>query len=335
MRQHNATHRFLIVRLGALGDIVHGIPVAAALRERYPYARIDWMVDPRHAELLGRVQGLDALVPVNTWRPMATMATLRMLRTVGYSAVLDLQGLVKSAALARAVGAWRTIGFPRAHLREPLAHRFYSDTPEPGERQHVVHKNLSLLSPLGAREVKPSFPIDAAPTAVAQEVIERMGGPYAVINPGAGWPNKRWPPDRFAAVAAALRRSHGMRSLVLWGPAEGPLAMAVVSAADGAAEQAPSTSVSDLLGIARGARVMIAGDTGPLHLAAAVGTPIVALYGPTMGWRNGPWSVADVTLSRTEGCSCLYKRRCRKKAPCIQDIGVDEVVAAVTRRIGR
>jgi heptosyltransferase I len=333
--RHNATHRFLIVRLGSLGDIVHGIPVAAALRERFPFARIDWMVDPRHAELLRHVKGIDALVPVRTWRPLATLNTVRMLRSISYTAVLDLQGLVKSAVLARAVGAWRTIGFPRAHLREPMARLFYSETPEPGERQHVVHKNLSLLAPLGARGVRPSFPIDAAATPVAQEVIDRLGGPYAVINPGAGWPNKRWPPERFAAVAATVRDRLGVRSLVVWGPGEAPLAKAVVAASEGAAEQAQVTSVSDLLGIARGARVMIAGDTGPLHLAAAVGTPVVALFGPTMAWRNGPWSLSDVTLSRTDGCACLYARRCRKKAPCIQDITVDEVVTAVARRLAR
>ena len=138
MRQ-GGTHRFLIVRLGSLGDVVHGIPVAAALRERFPSSRIDWMVDPRYAELLGHVQGIDSPVPVNPKRrPLAAMSTLRMLRKIEYTAVLDLQGLVKSAALARAVGAWRTIGFPRGHLREPMARHFYSDMPDPGEQRHVV-----------------------------------------------------------------------------------------------------------------------------------------------------------------------------------------------------
>jgi lipopolysaccharide heptosyltransferase I len=332
--RHAATHKFLIVRLGSLGDVVHAIPVAAALRERFPSSRIDWLVDPRYVELLEHVRGIDAPIPVRLGRrPLAAMSMLKALRRVSYTAALDLQGLVKSAMLARAVGAWRTIGFPRAHLREPMARHFYSETPEPAEHTHVVHKNLSLLTPLGAREVQPSFPIEVPVTPVAEEIASR--GPYAVINPGAAWPNKRWAPQRFGDVAAALRDRLGIRSLVAWGPGERALASAVVSASDGAADLAPATTVSDLLGVSRVAKVMISGDTGPLHLAAAVGTPVVALFGPTLAWRNGPWSPADTVLSRTDTCGCLYKRRCRKKTPCIQDIGVEEVVTTVMRRIGR
>lgn len=333
---HDTSHRFLIVRLGSLGDVVHGIPVAAALRERFPSARIDWMVDPRYVELLGHVQGIDALIPVNPRRdPVAMLSTVRALRHVGYTAAIDLQGLLKSAVLARAVGAWRTIGFQKAHLREPMARFFYTDTPDPGDSQHVVYKNLALLTPLGARDLQPSFPIGVPLTTVAEEAGERFGGRYALISPGAGWPNKRWPTERFGAVASAVHETLGLRSLVVWGPGEQPLAAAVVAASHGAAEAAPATSVSDLLGIARGASVMIAGDTGPLHLAVAVGTPVVALFGPTIGRRNGPWRASDVIVSRTDRCSCLYVRRCRLGAPCINDIAVEEIVDAVKRRLGR
>ena len=169
---------------------------------------------------------------------------------------------------------------------------------------------------------------------MAQEVAEQFGRAYAVLNPGAAWPNKRWPADRFGAVAAALRDRLHLRSLVLWGPGEQALASAVVSSSVGAATLAPKTTITDLLGIFRSAGVMIGGDTGPLHLAAAVGTPIVALFGPSMPWRNGPWAPSDVALSRADTCSCLYVRRCRKKkSPCINDISVDEVVSAVARRL--
>lgn len=332
---HDTSHRFLIVRLGSLGDVVHGIPVAAALRERFPSARIDWMVDPRYVELLGHVHGIDALIPVSPRRgPLAMLSSVLALRLVEYTAAIDLQGLLKSAVLARAVGAWRTIGFQKAHLREPMARFFYTDMPEPGEREHVVYKNLALLSPLGVRDFRPSFPIGASVTAVAEETGERLGGQYALISPGAGWPNKRWPTERFGAVASVLRDTLGLRSVVIWGPGEEAMALAVVAASRGAAELAPSTSVSDLLGIARGARVMIAGDTGPLHLAAAVGTPVVAIFGPTIGQRNGPWNASDLIVSRTDRCSCLYARRCRKAAPCINEITVDEIVDAVVRRLG-
>jgi len=120
---------------------------------------------------------------------------------------------------------------------------------------------------------------------------------------------------------------------VLWGPGEQALAAAVAAASQGAAETAPPTSIGDVVGIARGAQLMISGDTGPLHIAGAVGTPLVALFGPTRTERNGPWAAHDLTVSRTAQCICLYERRCRRAVPCIDDIGIDEVMAAVRRRL--
>jgi lipopolysaccharide heptosyltransferase I len=329
------SHRFLIVRLGALGDVIHGIPVAAALRERFPASRIDWMVDPTYVDLLRHVRGVDAPVPVDPRRQRASLlATLRQLRAVGYTAAVDLQGLIKSAVLARSVGAWRTIGFPRAHLREPLARLFYTETPDPGTHRHVVYKNLALLASIGIRQPRPAFPIEVPDTPVLDEARRAVGGhAYAVLNPGAGWPNKQWPAARFGALAAALRDRAGLRSLVLWGPGEEALAGEVVDASGGAAVRSPATGILDLFAIAKAARVMVSGDTGPLHVATAVGTPVVGLFGPTYADRNGPWSASDVTIARTEGCACLYRRRCRRGQPCIEEIGVDEVASAVGMRL--
>ena len=120
--------------------------------------------------------------------------------------------------------------------------------------------------------------------------------PFVVLNPGAAWPNKRWPPDRFGAVARWLRRVHGLSSVVTWGPGDETMAAAVVAGSAGAACLAPPTSIADLIAIVREAALMVSGDTGPMHLAAAVGTPIVGIYGPTDAARNGPWSVDDVTV---------------------------------------
>lgn len=329
-------NKFLIIRLGSLGDVVHGIPAAAALRRRYPQAQIDWMVDPRYTELLDLVECLDRRIPFDP-RDLARLggaawATLRDLRRAHYDAVIDLQGLLKSAVLARLVAARRTIGLPRRHLREPLARLFYSDTPDPGAAAHVIRKSLGLLTAVGVDDTDVRFPIAIPRTPAAALVAERIGShEYAIVNPGAAWPNKRWPADRFGAVAAAVRAEFGLPSVVLWGPGEQALAEAVVAASQGAAAVAPQTSIADLVAIARGARVMVSGDTGPLHIAGAVGTPVVALFGPTFAERNGPWSARDVVVARTDRCSCLYERRCRHATPCIDDIGVAEVVAAVRR----
>jgi len=153
------------------------------------------------------------------------------------------------------------------------------------------------------------------------------------LNPGAAWPNKRWPPDRFAAVARAVRERHGLTSVVLWGPGEEALADVIVDAAAGAALRAPRTSVGDLVAIARGAAVMVSGDTGPTHIASALGTPIVGIYGPTRPSRNGPLSPLDVSVTRDAACRCHHLRQCTQPRMCLLDIDVAEVVAAVDRRL--
>jgi heptosyltransferase-1 len=324
--------RFLIVRLGSLGDVIHAIPAVAALRARHPAARIDWIVDPRYVELLRLVTGIDRCIPLDR-RGAGWLTTIRDLRRTRYEATIDLQGLLKSALLARASGARRRIGFPRVHCREPLASVFYTETADPGDAPHVIHQGLALMGSLGVRDQAVSFPLTVPRSSVAEAVAGRLGHGYAVINPGAAWPNKRWPPERFGALAAAMAERCGLRSLVLWGPGEELMASAVVGASRGAAESAPPTSITDIVAIAKGASLMVSGDTGPLHIGAAVGTPIVALFGPTRAERNGPWAAADIAISRFDRCACHYERQCRRSQPCIDDIGVDEVMAAVERRV--
>ena len=330
---------FLIVRLGALGDVIHGIPAAAALRRTFPDARIDWVVDPRYVDLLGLVDGLDAVIGLDPRTGAGpTLSMLRRLRAGRYDVAIDLQGLLKSAVLARAAGAPRTIGFAGEHLREPAARFCYSETVDPGDVAHVIDKNLALLGAVGVTSRDREFPIRVPRTNVVDAVLHtidppRRGAPYALLNPGAAWPNKRWPPARFGALAALLRERAGLESLVLWGPGEEALAESVVAASSGAARQLPDTTIVDMFAIARSADLMVSGDTGPLHIAGAVGTPLVALFGPTRAERNGPWDPADIVVSRTAACACLYERQCRRATPCIDDIGVDEVVAACERRL--
>jgi lipopolysaccharide heptosyltransferase I len=327
--------RFLLVRLGSLGDVIHAIPAAAALRARYPEARIDWLVDPRYAAVVQLMEGLDDAIAIDPRARVAALpGTIGRLRRVRYDAVVDLQGLVKSAVLARAAGGRRIVGFPREHLREPMARLFYSETPDPGHDPHVVRKNLMLTRALGVEDFRVTFPLKVPRTVTGDAVAAGFGSDgYAVINPGAAWPNKRWPPQRFGVVAAEIRERIGVRSLVLWGPGEEDMASLVVGASRGAADLAPKTDIIDVFAIASRAKLMVSGDTGPLHIAAAVGTPVVALFGPTFVERNGPWERADVSISRAARCSCHYERTCRLAQPCIEDIGVDEVVSAVEHRV--
>jgi lipopolysaccharide heptosyltransferase I len=337
--------RFLIVRLGALGDIVHAIPVAAALRRAFPDARIDWLVSAKHREILDLVPVIDRRLVVND-RGGATggaslVAAVRELRRARYDVAIDLQGLIKSALIARSSGAGRVIGFASRHLREPLARPFYTDVHDSGgggmfdrgDGRHIVHINLGLLGALGITVESAEFPLEPVHSEVARQMRERAGGRYALLNPGAAWPNKRWPPDRLASLAAALHTRHALASVVIWGPGEEGLAQEVVGRAGGAALLSPQTSIADIVALARGAMVMVSGDTGPTHIAAAVGTPLVGIYGPTRPERNGPWRPNDVTVSRADICKCHHLRRCRLPTMCLMDVQVEEVLMAVERRL--
>ena len=337
--------RFLIVRLGALGDIVHAIPVAAALKRAFPSARVDWLVSAKHREILDLVPVIDRRLVVNDRGDAAggrsLVAAVRELRRSRYDIAFDLQGLMKSALLARLSGAARVIGFSASYAREALARAFYTDTYDPGrggmfdprETRHVVDINLGLLSLIDLTVSRPEFPLERTESAPARRAAELTGGRYALLNTGAAWPNKRWPPERFGQLAAALRDRQGLMSIILWGPGEEALAHQAVAAASGAAVASDRTTVVDVVELARGAAVMVSGDTGPTHLAGAVGTPLVGLYGPTRPSRNGPMAADDETVSRDAVCQCHHLRRCKLDRMCLLDIDVAEVVSAVERRL--
>jgi len=337
--------RFLIVRLGALGDIVHAIPVAAALRREYPSAKIDWLVSAKHREILDLVPVIDRRLVINDRGDAGGGASLvsavRELRRSRYDVAIDLQGLIKSALLARLSGAPTVLGFSARYAREGFARAFYTAVHDPGrggiydarETRHVVEINLSLLQLLGITPGPPAFPIDHVDSPAARRAADRAGGRYALLNPGAAWPNKRWPPERLGAVASALRDRHGLMSVVLWGPGEETLAQETVSASAGAAVTTERTRIADIVALARGAAVMVSGDTGPTHIATAVGTPLVGIYGPTRPVRNGPLALEDVTVTRDAICQCHHLRRCKLDRMCLLDIEVAEVLAAVERRL--
>jgi len=256
------------------------------------------------------------------------------LRATPYDVAIDLQGLLKSAVLARASGAARVFGFSIWHLREKTARPFYSEVRAP-EDGHVVAKNLRLLEAVGVHDTAITFPLAEVRSDADAGMRRRIGGAarFALINPGAAWPNKRWPATRFGELAAFVRQVCGLAPVVLWGPGEEPLAHEVIEASGGAAILAPPTSVPDVIALAREAALMISGDTGPLHLAVAVGTPIVSVFGPTDPRRNGPIAPDDIAVSRFDVCGCRYDRRCHQREWCLEGVPAAEVCAAVQRRL--
>lgn len=401
--------RILLIRLGALGDIVHALPLAAALRAAFPEARLDWLVEAKHRAVLACVPILSNRIIVDSRKgtgERSPLAVMRKLRAAKYDVAIDAQGLLKSAVYARAAGAARAIGFSRAHLREPAARFFYTETVDvdavlaacaarrgagahtvspagavnagrAGASQdlgaareaaadagltsgpvttarrgralgqgldaswHIIDRNLALASAVGLEPAAASewrFPLEAGDSTAAADTRARLGlapgEPFVLLNPGAAWPNKRWPAERFGALARRIADHAGVRSAVLWGPGETELAQAVVDASDGAALTAPPTRVADVVALAREAALLVSGDTGPIHLAAAAGTPVVGLYGPTDPARNGPWDPRDLCVSRVERCACHHQRRCRVAAWCLGEVTVDEVWRAVQARMG-
>ena len=346
--------RLLIVRLGAVGDIVHALPVAAALRHRFPEATIDWAVDERYAELLDLVPVVDRLVVLASRSRPAVPAWLtfrRDLRRGAYDLALDLQGLTKSAAATWLSGATRRVGFAPPFLREGWARWGYDETIHPGHPQHVIDRNLGILAAVGedaaARDLAWSFPLEVPASPVVDHLHAQFDPPserYAVVNPNAAWATKRWPPERFGAVAAHLREAHGLPSVVVWGPDDEARARAVVEAADGAATLAPETDLAELAALLQAAALVVSGDTGPLHLAAALGTPVVGLYGPSDPARNGPWADADVVAAID--CDCYRQRartgpdgrparHCTAARWCLDRLDAAPVCAAIDRRLER
>jgi ADP-heptose:LPS heptosyltransferase len=309
------------------------VPAAAALRQAFPDAGIAWLVDAKHREIVELVTSVDRVIPLQGPTVAGWAAAVRDLRRTPYDVAIDLQGLLKSAVLARASGAARIVGFSIWHLREKTARPFYSEVQET-EAGHVIAKNLRLLRAVGVEDDAIRFPLAAAPSRALNELQARLpSGPFALINPGAAWPNKRWPAERFGEIASFLKEECGLTPVVLWGPGEERLAGSVVAASANAAVAAPPTGLADLVALSRAAALVVSGDTGPLHIATAVGTPTVSLFGPTDPDRNGPYKPDDVVVSRYEACGCQYDRECHESRWCLGDITVAEVSAAVQRRL--
>jgi heptosyltransferase-1 len=310
--------RLLVVRMGAMGDILHALPAVTALRQAHPEWGIDWVVEPRWLPLLaaegsaGRgpsqplVDGL-YMAPVKDWgRAPLSLKTIREIRDLrralragNYDAALDLQGAVRSALVGRLAGCPRLIG--EAEPREPGARWLFTERVVT-RGVHVVEQDVELASAVAADRLAPTapwLPVDAAAEAWADGVLSPSAPRQAVLfNPGAGWGAKCWPPERYAAVANGLA-DRGLRVLVNAGPGEEPLAEAIVQGSGGAATPL-ACSLAQLIALTRRIALCIGGDTGPLHLACALGRPVVGIYGPTLPSRNGPFGTRFRVLRSPE-----------------------------------
>jgi lipopolysaccharide heptosyltransferase I len=320
----------LIVRLGSLGDLIHTLPAVAALRSGFPAARLDWVVETKWSPLVELVTVVDHVI---AWRRglSGSIEGLRQLRN-HYSCAIDFQGLYKSALLARFSGAPRRIGFAASFAREPGASRFYSERVTPTGR-HIAEMNLALAVAAGApRTGVLACPLrlpEEEPPAVRQMLEREKLTDYCVVSPGGGWRSKCWPPERYGALCAALWQRRSIRAVVNAGPGEEDLSRAVIVSAAPARPVLFSPTLRELATLVGQARVVVAADTGPMHLAAALGTPVVALFGPTDPARNGP--IPKGTVLRSPGSQTTYKRG-DEYSPSMLALTVEQVAAAVEQQ---
>ncbi len=331
-----------------MGDLVHTLPAVAALRSRFPDARIDWLVESRHREVLLDNPDVNGLIEVDTlgwrrslysprtWREIR--ASIARIRERRYDFVLDLQGTIKSAVSAFLARSDRRIGFGAGHLKERAASFLYTErVTANGARPHVIDRHLGLLRALDIDTQDRRFPISVSPAAEAAAEVElaRMNlRDYVLLNPGGSWVTKRWSPERFGKLASAIRREWKLESLVVWGPGEEGMAQEVLEASEGAARLAPKTSLRELVPYIRRARLFVSGDSGPLHLASACGVPAVGIFGPTDPARNGPFGEGDEAVWKHVDCAPCYKQRCPGYGNvCLTSIEVEDVLGAVRRRM--
>jgi heptosyltransferase I len=336
----------LVVRLGAMGDVIHALAPVSALRDAFPKMRIGWVIENRWAELLcakdtpfsGQrspqrpVADFVHVVDTKRWRKSIFSRdtrrqfgeALREVRDQHYEVAADFQGALKSAFFARLSRAKEVLGF--RHPREFPASIFYKHRMNtPGA--HIIDQYHSLAEAVARRSLphcQAMLPRDEEAEARLAKKVADLGHDFAIINPGAGWGSKRWPPERYGEVARGLALC-GLTPLINFGPGEHELALEVQAASNGVS-QPISCSIAELIALTRRARLFIGGDTGPLHLAAALRVPVVAIFGPTDPARNGPYRTKSAVVRNPASTTSLSHTSAPD--PGLLKISAEEVIAA-------
>lgn len=336
----------LVVRLSSMGDVIHALPAVSALRAALPDSRIGWVVEERWSELLcARGHSLDG--PLSEQRPLADRVhwvrtkqwrknplapatwrdlrgSLGAVRRAQYASAIDFQGAIRSAVIARWSGTREIVGF--ANPREAPARWFYTRSVRT-QHTHVIEQNLELAAEFTGNGAAHSAILPRDPAAeiwCERYRAENKIGKIVLLNPGAGWGAKQWPPERYGILARELGRG-GFTILVNYGPGEENLARTVENDSAGAA-RAVQCSIGELIALTRRASLFVGGDTGPLHLAAALQVPVVAIFGPTDPARNGPFGTRSVVLRNPESVTS-HARRAEAEAGLLQ-ISAEEALAA-------
>ncbi|HEV7670929.1 MAG TPA: glycosyltransferase family 9 protein [Thermoanaerobaculia bacterium] len=331
--------RVLIVKTSALGDVVHALPVLGALRRHYPEARIAWVVEEWIAPLLAGHPDLDEVIPVRlrAWRkqPFARVTRrelgnlFRRIAAFSPDVALDLMGNHKAGVLAALSFADRRLGLAREFRREPSSAIWINEgvgLPE-GQSGHAVDRMLAVLGGLGLPAERAEFqPEKISPAAEIGDVQgAALPARFALLHPGAGWGNKKYPAAWWGLALAALHRETDLSSLVAVGPGEEDLAAEIVAASGGAGRAVPA-EIPAFAHLARRAEIVLGGDSGPTHLAHALGRPVLMVMGPTDPLLHGPYGAPHLALAKRLPCSFCHRRFAEAKA-CLLEIAPREVAA--------
>jgi lipopolysaccharide heptosyltransferase I len=329
--------RVLIIKPSAIGDVVHTLPVLNLVRRRWPDAHIAWLVTPACAGLLDGHPQLNEVIRFERrrfgagWRsPAAAMGLFRFardLRARKFDLVIDLQGLFRSGWLAWQTKAPVRVGFANAREMAPL---FYTHrVPIESVEQHAIDRYLAVTDALGCGREPVEFRFattDAERQTVA--ALLKDESPYAVLLPGTNWETKRWPVEHFAALVQPLRERFGLRTVVAGAAGDGPLAAQVSDALD----LTGATSLGETVALLERASVVVANDSGPMHVAAALGRPLVTPYGPTSPVRTGPYRRLDTVIRLDIACSPCFSRRCSHRS-CLRWLEPAHVVRAIEQQL--
>jgi lipopolysaccharide heptosyltransferase I len=346
--------KFLVIRLSAIGDVVRTLPAVKGLRERFPDAYIAWLVEEKSSDVLLDSPYLDRVMVFprrelvgstgSRASPAARAGSLRRfireLRAESFDTVLDFHGIFKSGVLARLSGAQERIGFAREYTKEFNWLFINRAVVPPGHRINRFERNISLVESLGAAPSNLDVTI-SVPEAVKSAVEELLGHfddgkPLVAIHPATSRPFKHWEPQNYARVADKLLTDGIAHVLVTYGPGEEEVARRVVAQIQsGAAPIMKAGSLREYAWLIKRANLFFGSDTGPMHIASAMGTPVVAMFGPTDPAVNSPYRQPHHVLYRALPCSPCSERRCSRDLECMASITVDEAYDSIVGMLDR
>ncbi|HEX4053190.1 MAG TPA: lipopolysaccharide heptosyltransferase I [Tepidisphaeraceae bacterium] len=331
--------RVLIIKPSAIGDIVHALPVLPRLRQRWPEAKLSWLVTPAYADLVKRHPLLDEVILFERrrfghgWHNPAALWDLggfvRQLRKSEFDLVIDLQGLFRSAWIAAASGAPRRVGFSNAREFAPM---FYTDLVDCSwELDHAVERYLKIAAALGCAEgpVEFCFAVDDEDRRYIEQLIP-AGMDFAVLLPGTNWATKQWPVERFAELVGPLKERFGLDSVAAGAAGDAKLTRRIPAQFD----LTGRTNLRQMVALLERASLVVGNDTGPMHVAAALRVPLVTPYGPTDPGRTGPFRRENSVVRLNLPCSPCYSRTCSHHS-CMQWLEMDAVLTVAREQIGR